>query len=198
MMERPPGRTRSVHHNQEGQEDWKADIARRKRQLEELEEADRELDMAERRAWLDQEEVDCAYMSGRLRSAASLVRDGVFLASLLKNREGREKRLDALVSVMTSIPEEDYKQLGEIFRTRGVQLSIPGANVHGHISRLEPGCNREFYLSPILEDRSVAWVCYVAAHEAGHLLYHIGLTGSTDRMEREADAAARRWGFPKP
>lgn len=198
VMERPPGRVGNVHQHQERREDWGADIARRKRLIEELKEEDWNLDMAEKRAWLEETEVDCAYTSGRLRSAGSLVRDGLFSARFLKARDSREKRMDALVEVLCSVPEADYKRLGETFRSGAVLVSIPEDTTLGHISRLTPGCNREFYLSPILEDRSVAWVRHVAAHEAAHLLYHFDLTGPTDQMESEADQVAARWGFPKP
>lgn len=198
VMERPPGRVGNVHQNQEGHEDWRADISRRKRLTEELEGEDWRLDMAEKRAWLEETEVDCAYTSGRLRSAGTLVRDGIFSAAFLKARGGREKRMDALVEVLCAVSQEDYKQLGETFSSGFILVSIPKNSTYGHIRRTEGSYRREFYLAPALEAETVARTQFVVAHELGHMLNHLDLVGDSARMEREADEAARRWGFPEP
>lgn len=176
-------------------EECKAVLAQQKHLLEEHEV---QVEHARRRTLLELHETDCLYLAGRRRSASDLVRDNIFNFQFLKARNARERRLDALVQVLCSVPEDDYMKLGEKFRTGGVLVSVPKNSTYGHLSRVEGFYRREFYLAPVLEERPVAWVNYVAAHELGHLLHHYDLTGNRERDELAADATARRWGYAKP
>ncbi len=105
----------------------------------------------------------------------------------------REK---ALIKILRTIPEEDYKKL-KYEQFIKYQFFIESKDNLGKVHRPEYETKYIFYLSPILEGLEFDRIIAVSAHELAHVVLDHNPSGYIDQQETEAWDRVCKWGFEK-
>lgn len=150
-----------------------------------------------RSRFLDLVELEIDNLAGKpkQRGLRELDEDEILTLKFAERHKGK-KRMSALYQVLTTLPENDYRELKSLGR---FYCYLPGKDTLASVKDL-PIAVIYIYLSARLEDLSDDWIRHSVAHELAHaLLGHTepGLAPS-ECLEKEADKKAEFWGFGKP
>lgn len=135
---------------------------------------------------------------GPIRGLSQIYEDCFFTRSFHLNHID-SKRMDAIIKVLCSLPQEDYWDLSPANTGVNFHFHLPKASVLGSALVDIPFAQRLniIFLSPQLEEMSKARIEHVISHELSHVLEkHNRRDKSKEVKEAEANKKAAKWGYP--
>ncbi len=160
---------------------WKADLDRKRRQLDEL-----------------QREIAEDMSFDPPREISRLEQDGLLTLDRIYRDDMSKKRMVAVYALLRSIPTSDYKKLAHLAEKNRFIYNTSEHELRGFVHSID-GPAIYIFLAAGLEKAPNNELLYVAAHEIAHIVSgHIFRKGDRALKEREADALAAAWGYPEP
>ena len=171
-----------------------------RRQFLELAELERQVnETGNRSRFLELVELEIDGVAGKhkQRGLRELDEAGILTLELAERHKGK-KRMSALYQVLTTLPENDYREFKSL---DSFYYYLPDNKTLASVKGLPIGVTY-IYLSAQLEDLSGDWIRYAVAHEFAHAkMGHLNggyLQKSQESIEREADLKAAQWGYKRP